>query len=325
MNINEQSDGVEKNTEYASQWIDYLKKKNAVLTIIWPILLCTSIVFAFSTFYFFQLSETTKHQASTTLFSLQTANEKSEAIAVELKLSQQANTKLEDDVVLLSTAKTALEQQKGDSISQLDLSDQMVEALMEKIAVLETENSLITDALNKTKSMVSQQEKENQSTEDSLATKIKAHNKERFTIEKKYRDGQVAFKALISKQKEMQSEMGRLADFVEKQKNEKKVLIMAKNNAESTLKSAEILISELENKYISLEASLKLAVAPISKGSGTEKKSSDFSEHSVGNSAVMKNSDGLEEIRAPRPTSSKTKQKNNTSTKYDYDQISIDN
>lgn len=320
MNMNEQSDGVEKNTEYASQWIEYLKKKNTVLTIVWPIFLFTTIACALTTFYFFQLSDTTKRQASTALSSLQTAKEKVAAIAVELKLSQQEKAQLEENIILLSTAKTTLEEQKGDSVSQLDLSGQMVEALMEKIAALEAENNLITDALNKTKVLVVEQERDTQSSEESLAAKIKSHNKERFTIEKKYRDSQVAFNALIARQKEMQIEMNRLADLVEKQKNETKVLITAKNKSEKALNNAEIVINDLESEYKNLETSLKLAVEPISRGAKEPESSSQGSGR--GNS-----SDGLEEIRAPiqAPVSLKNNKTNNTSAKFDYDQISIDN
>jgi len=320
MNINEQSGGSEVNNEYASQWIDYLKKKNAVLNIVWLVFMCTTVVCAISTFYFFQLSESTAQQASSTLSNLQQFQKKNDVIAGQLKQSQQLNTKLEENIALLSDAKSQLEQQKGDSVSQLDLSGQIVETLKEKVTVLETENVLITAALNKAKSLLGQLEKDNRLSKKSLATKTKAHDKERFKMHKELKNGQVAFKALMSRQKEMQLEMNRLADVVDQQKLE---LNITKNNAAAERKASELKIYALETEYKDLEASLKLSVEPILM---TTKKSepdtSIVSNIPTENNQATQHSDGLEEIHAPVVKTPKT---SNTSATYDYDQISLDN
>jgi len=326
MNINERSGGSEMNTEYASQWIEYLKKKNMLLNIVWPLFMCSTIVCAISTFYFYQLSENTKLQFSVVLSSLQDSKKTNNAIAVELKLIQQTNIELEENIALLSNAKTTLEQQKGNSVSQLDLSSQMVNTLKEKIAALETENTLTVSALHKAKSLLGNQEKEKQSTEKNLDEKIKAHNKERFMMQKRVKDGQVAFKALTSRQKEMQSEMNRLADVVAQQKNEINAVIMTKNIAQTALTSSKLKISTLENDYKSLETSLKLAVEPISmRTKKHEGQSPDVRNIGTQKSSVILNSDGLEEIHAPIVKSSQAKKKTNTSAAFDFDQISLDN
>jgi len=326
MNINKQSGGSEVNTEYASQWIEYLKKKNTVLNLVWPIFMCATIICAVSTFYFFQLSENTKLQASTALSKLQISKEKNVGMELKLKQSQQVNIKLEENIALLGDAKTTLEQQKGDSVSQLDLSGQIIETLKLKISALETENTLTVSALNKAKSVLSKKEIENKSTEKSLETKINTHNKERFTMRKKLKDGQVAFKALMSRQKEMRVEMNRLADVVDQQQQEIQAVIVTKNKVHTKLKASELKISDLEKDYKALESSLKLAVDPISMTTKKlEGQASIVSIKSAETSSAVHHSDGLEEIRAPIVKSSKTGRKSNTNANFDYDQISLDN
>ena len=306
MNINEPSEGLDVNTEYATQWIEYLKKKNTVLTFVWPVLLCTTIAFSITSLYFFQ-------QMSATTIALDASKETNTAIQGELELNNQKNEMLSAKIKELNDTKNTLEQQKGDSASQLGLSGQMVDALTEKNEALEIENALITTALTQSKILLEKNNKRNQSTEKTLETKIKAHNKERFILEKKYRDGQVAFKALMSRQKEMRQEMNRLADLVDDQKNEIKMLVLAKNKTQAALNAANIKNSELEAKYKSLDESLRLAVEPISKPENKKNQTIDTLE-----------SDGLEEIRAPIKEASPKNQESKTSETYDFDQISID-
>jgi chromosome segregation ATPase len=295
MNTNELSDEAEINNKYASQWIESLKKKNIVLNIIWPIFMCATIVCALTTFYYYQLSESTKSQLLTALSNLEISEGEVETVSLELGVSRQNNINLEDNIARLSDAKTTLEQQKGDSVSQLDLSGKMVDTLMEKIAALETENSLITEALETTKSLLEKHQTLNQTTSKSLETKIQAHNKERFTIQKKYNDGQKAFRALMSRQKEMRSEMNRLADLVEQKNKQFNQMKIARNKAESALSASELKVSTLEKDYIALQTSLKLSVEPISMA--TTKP--DTSNMPIESSSNINNSDGLEEILAP--------------------------
>ena len=326
MNINKQSGESEINTEYASQWIEYLKKKNAVLSIVWPIFMCSTIICAISTFYFFQLSENTKLQTSTALSKLQATKENNDVIEAKLKQSEKVNIKLEESIALLGDAKTTLEQQNGDSVSQLDLSGQIIETLKLKISALKTENTLTVSALNKAKSLLTKKEIENSSAEKSLETKINTHNKERFTMRKTIKDGQVAFKALMSRQKEMRVEMNRLADVVDQQQQEINAVIESKNKVQTKLQASELKISVLEKDYNTLESSLKLAVDPISMTpKKLEVQSPTVSSQSAANSSAVHSSDGLEEIRAPIVKSLKTGKRSNTSANYDYDQISLDN
>lgn len=294
---NEQSGGLGENTEYASQWIEYLKKKNAVLNIIWPIFMCLTVLCAISTFYFFQLSENTKQQALTALANLQDSKESYELLEETLKQSKQEN------MAFLSDAKTELEQQKGDSVSQLDLSGQIVEALKEKVTVLETKNTLVTATLNKAKSLLVQREKE------------------RFTMAKKLKDRQLAFKALMSRQKETQTEMHRLADIVDQQKLEISSAKTKYDIAQIALNISESKIASLENQYDELKGSMALAIEPISNATGKADTNTSAAESDV----PIQYSDGLEEIRAPVVKTSNSKKKTNTDATFDYDQISLDN
>jgi chromosome segregation ATPase len=310
---NEQSGGSDDNTEYASQWIDYLKKKNAVLNIIWPIFMCLTVLCAISTFYFFQLSESTKQQTLTVLSNLKDSKE-------SYKLLEKAHQKSkQDNIAFLSDAKNELEKQKGDSVSQLDLSSQIVETLKEKIAVLETEKTLITEALYKAKLLLGQNDKDNQAAHKNLVVKTKAHNKERFTMKKKLIDKEVAFKALMSRQKEMQAEMNRLADVVDQQKFEISRAAAKYNTAQVALNTSDLKITNLENKYAELEESIKLAVEPISNASA------DTEASVAENNVSLQYGDGLEEIRAPVVKASSSKIKTNTDATFDYDRISLDN
>ncbi|MFT5719516.1 MAG: chromosome segregation ATPase [Oleiphilaceae bacterium] len=321
MNINEPSDDVDVSNKYASQWIESLKKKNTALNIIWPLFMSATIVFGLTTFYYFELSESSKSQVTTALSSIQVTKGEVDALSAELNLIRQENINLKENVVLLSDAQITLEQQKGDSVSQLDLSGQMVEALMEKIAALEAENGLIALSLNTTNSLLGKQEKKNQTTNATLASKINSHNKERFTIQKKYKDGQVAFKALMSRQKEMQTEMNRLADLVNQKNNQLTDMTLVKTADQSALNSLELKISTMEKDYKALQASIKLSVEPISM----VPKKSDISNVEEEKNSSMNNSDGLEAIHAPVQKPSNEKKKSGTSAAFDFDQISLDN
>jgi len=315
MNNNEQSGGSDEKTEYASQWIEYLKKKNAVLNVIWPIFMFSTVLCAISTFYFFQLSENTKQQVLTALSNLQDSKESHELLEEALKQSKQEN------IAFLIDAKTELEQQKGDSVSQLDLSGQIVETLKEKVVALETENSLITEALNKAKSLIGQYGKDNQAAQKSLAVKTKAHNTERFSMKKKLKDREIAFKALMSRQKEMQAEMNRLADVVDQQKLEISSAAVKHNIDQVALNTSNSRIAYLEKKYSELEGSIKLAAEPISNASSKV----DVSVSAAENFVPLQYSDGLEEIRAPVVKIPNSKKKTSTDATFDYDQISLEN
>lgn len=319
MNTNDPMNSLATNTEYASQWIAYLKKKNLILTIVWPLLLCSTIAFGIAGFYFYQLSHSTNLALTSTQAKLENGEQVNQAIKAELELSVQNTLELEENISLLSTAKLALEEQKGDSVSQLDLSGQIVKALKEKIIALEAEKELAAAALNKTRSLVALKEEQTQSTEQKMATTVEAHNKERFAIQKKYRDGQVAFKALMSRQKEMRDEMNRLADLVERQKRNLNQQSLEKNELKSALTLSENNVKALEIEYKALEDSLKLAVQPIN----TAVKAA---ESRVEPTLKQNTNDGLEEIRAPKPVVEKSASKKKSSAKatFDYDQISLE-
>ena len=325
MNTKELSDVSGHNTDYASQWIDYLKKKNAILNVIWPLLLVTTICASLAAFYFFQLSSSAnvKHQKT----SQQIQNTQSELKMLqgvhhtlkEAHLSAlENNTQLEEKLALLLAAKTQLELQKGDSVSQLDLSSQIVGTLKQKLAALNEEKTLMRVALMDAKALLLKQEKNYQSKFDILNAQTEESAKARFVSMKKLKDRKIAFKALMNRQKEIQVEMIRLADVVSQQKVDITKGQAQKEVVQQQLKVSQANLVSLQGDYKALQDSMKLAVAPINSKTQAAPKPKI---------ALNGNNDGLDEIRvlvkAKKVETKKQKSKGNTG--FDFDQISLEN
>jgi len=330
MNNKTHSDEPVLNADYASQWIEYLKKKNTILNIIWPLLLVSTILCAVAVFYFFQLSQSSDQRHKlvgqkilNVQSELKISQGKTKSIEAELLKSQLEKKSLQEDMSLLVTAKTTLEQQKGDSVSQLDLSSQIVATLKENVSALISEKELVMTSLNKAKTLLLMQAKNNQIELDDFASQSKENAKARFNLQKKLNDRKVAFEALMNRQKEMQVEMNRLADLVQKQQSDMDADSKDKKAIEKKLQESQAAVETLQNEYSVLQKNLKLVVAPISAPSAKAKPKPAVS---AAENKVSAN-DGLDEIRAP-VTVKKPKAKNNKSNSgaaFDFNQISLDN
>jgi len=325
MNTKDLSDVPDHNTDYASQWIDYLKKKNTVLNIIWPLLLVTTICASLAAFYFFQLSSNanTMHKKSSqqvqnTQSELETLQGAHQALNEAHHLALENNTQLEDKLALILAAKTQLELQKGDSVSQLDLSSQIVDTLKEKLSALNEEKTLMLVALKEAKALLLNQEKNYQSKFDNLNAQTEESAKARFVLTKKLSDRKVAFKALMNRQKEIQVEMMRLADVVTQQNVDINKGLEQKKVVQQKLKDSQANLVNLQGDYKALEDSMKLAVAPINSPTQASSRSK---------AVVNGNIDGLDEIKVPvkaKKVETK-KQKSKENTAFEFEKIRLEN
>ena len=236
----------------ANQWIDYLKRKNTQLTFLWVFFLLLGILTSgLAAWSFWQKQESKESllisQAS--LADIKAANalltQDKEALSLQLIESKNALTEANNLVA-------SLQNSHGETGSQLDLTTRIVAALKQKIESLESDNTLLEEALvaseAKAKETSRTQQKVQQTVQE-LRDSIKARKS--------------AYEALAKRQLETQEEMQRLATALNESKEREANLDQRNARLSKELKSSIAQLKKVDEEKSLLSAKLKTLTMPI--------------------------------------------------------------
>ena len=236
-------------TEYAHDWIDFLKKKNRTLTIVWVILLLIAIaMFVVAGMQFIRANESDGQL----LKIQQKAMDLESQVALGRVSLSEAKVNAKALAGQLETLKKQNMEFMGESDAQLNLSDKLVSALKEKIVVLEEENTLVVDALRKNK--VQHQ----RASKDTVAVK-----KDLQSIKKNLSSRKLAYQALVNRHRETQAEMERLALELDNASLRESTLDRRNAKLSDDVKQLTRKASDYEMRAFSLEKQLKAITSPI--------------------------------------------------------------
>ena len=236
----------------ANQWIDYLKRKNLQLTFLWVFFL----LLALTTSGLAAWSFWTKQQGLESLLLAESALAELEARNASMdEEAQVMSARLAElDTALQAAERTvaSLQNSNGETGSQLDLTTRLVSALKQKIVSVESENSLLEEALIVSESKV------NEALEGSRNYK-KTTQEQRQSIAAR----KSAYDALAKRQIETQEEMQRLATELNEAKEREANLDQRNARLSKELKSSNAELRKVDAEKVSLEAKLKTLTMPI--------------------------------------------------------------
>jgi len=302
-----------QDAEYAQQWITFLRKRNTVLNIIWPILFMLLVATSVAAIYFYLESVNSGLNVANSNSKIAKHIESNAVLLSTNEALQRQNETLISEKAFLKSGQDKLAASQDDSASKLDISKQIIQTLQTQVDTLKTEKTIMLDALGEAKALLVQQ---NKASASDLSEKNKKFDEEYEQLSKQIKSRKIAYTALANRQKEMQSEIDRLVNVnieakskLEKQINAQK---LAETNSRSNIKELESL--RAENKL--LENKLQLIVSPI-----VEKPTETIISQNKGR--------GLDAIQAPRKRSQKITQpdmkaqKNGKTNSFDFDQMSV--
>ena len=310
---------------YAEQWIAFLRKRNTILNIVWPILLTLLAASGLSAVYFYQLHLVSQQELKNVQTELVYSKSEYAYLQADFNAMKDFNDKLSAELESLKNDKANLSEQQSDSVSQLDLTSKMVTALTAQVGVLNDEKKTMTEAIQEAKALLIQQKRVN--TEN--LTKNSHHIKQvTAKLNKQLSNRKVAYQALAKRQHEMQLEMDRLVSVISKQKSEINLVKASKNEMKSNFVNSTEKYNALYNQYQALDKKLKLIMSPIASSESSEAtKSNDFAGSGQGLEEIKtfskppKISTKLVEKKESSKTQNKVKSKQ--SANFDYDKISI--
>lgn len=239
----------------ANQWIDYLKRKNSQLTFLWVFFLLLAVSASiFGAWSFWQ-----KLEASEALTVAE--SELVELSAEKVSVIQDRDTlsaRLSESEAALQASKeamVALQNSNGETGSQLNLTTRLVAALKQKVASLESENSLLENALNDS---------------EIKATKVISRNQEYKKTAEEQRQSlsarKSAYDALAKRQVETQEEMQRLATELNEAKERESNLDQRNARLSKELKASNAELRKVDAEKNILESKLKTLTMPIQTG-----------------------------------------------------------
>jgi uncharacterized protein HemX len=316
---------------YAQQWIDFLRQRNAMLSIFSLLALLIAIFMGVVAFYFHQ-------QGKSAVSEFSFYKEKSQQLESQLANQSSHMSRSDDDALAQLNEKIDIQaQQLSEAENQLKLSEEVVDNLNSQLILLKEENAALSNSLSKVReSLLS----------DASAGEVLKNENHRLTIEnkalaKKLSDGKGAYLAVVKRHKASQSEIDFLAEENHKLKQANELTYQRietlKTQVSGLSEANASLISDLDksqNDYQSLEDKLASIMSPI--GIKPKEETSDQAA-SPGQRAFapMEGGDGLEEIQIQKPSNSIKKVKepisgvNGSSSaaaanaNFDYDKISI--
>lgn len=316
------SENGQLNLDYAQEWITFLKRRNLVLGIIWPILLILVISLSLAAFYFYQLDQTSKLN-----LAIETDKNLSLVATVEqlnlekLELTS-SNTDLSTELESLKSAREELSVLNNDSNSKLNITSQMVDNLNQLVSELKNEREDLSVKLEDSLETITQLQNQHQAF-------IKLSNKEKTDsvteLNKQIDSRKSAYQALANRQQEMREEMDRLSNLantkekqIEKLNKENQTINSRLNDKNNEIESYKNKVSILEKNNSELEIKLNALVSPISNSSTMKP---NLMTPSLNQTEASKKITGLEEIKKPA-VQNKTKLEN-TNQAFDHNQISI--
>tara|TARA_R110001592_G_scaffold323435_1_gene602681 strand:+ start:23284 stop:24240 length:957 start_codon:yes stop_codon:yes gene_type:complete len=313
------SDNSQLNLDYAQEWISDLKRRNLLLTIVWPTLLVLSILAALFAFYFYQLEQTSTLGLAIETEKNHSLDEKNQSLQSEISALTSTNSKLETELADLINAREKLSVLNDDSTSKLNITSQMVDNLNQLVAELKNEREDLSGKLEDSLETIAQLRNQHEQF-IKQATKDKTDAVAQLNQQIKSRT--TAYQALANRQQEMRDEMDKLNDLANSK--DKQIEKLKKDNSslstQLTEKSKEIgsyknRINVLENSYSELESKLNAIVSPIVSPIGTANiGTTNPIKHNTDNTNAQQTEasrkiTGLEEIKKPA-VQNKTNNKN---------------
>jgi len=296
------------NAEYAKHWIAYLQKKNAVLSIVWPILLIISVLLLVAALYFFQREQSALKRSQELNQLVDEMQAKRAELVQNLRTLEAENGAMSQEIELLRTVKKSLEEQKEAANARQDLTRNMADTLKETVNGIEAENAVMKDALAEAKKMLIKQEKDN--AHKMLALKTQ-HSKSTQISMKALADRKIAYRALVQRQNEMQDEIERLAGVVNRQDIKLAEAAKTRSRLQVELQSYRQQVEKLEQTNDQLNQELIAQTEPVPEGA---------------NVSAPELNDGLDEIRAPVVTNKAAKKSpaRDPAAAFDFDSIATE-
>lgn len=310
------------NSDYAQEWIAFLRRRNTLLSIVWPILLVLAISTGFAAIYFFQSSQTLQTQLENLSDKHQSLASDKNGLQTELEQLTEKNIQLTAEIDVLRTTQEKLSVQQDDSVSKLNITSQMLENLEQQVAIFKAENAELSDQLNLAKEALA-------TMEDSYKEEILKLNSQKTAtlndLNKQLESRKIAYQALANRQQEMRDEMDRMSNLVAskekeltKLQNDKKALLADLNEKQKLLQMKEADFAALQKNYNELDNKLKALVSPIGASNAKTVAKPESQERGAENPKKPVNVTGFEEIKKPKPAPASSNQNS-----LDYDQIRV--
>jgi len=302
-----------QDAEYAQQWITFLRKRNTILNIIWPLLFMISIAASIAAIYYYLESVNSRLNVADTNIQIAKHIESNASLLSSNETLHSQNEVLLSENEFLKSDKVKLSASQDDSVSQLDISKQIIQTLEAQVGTLKTEKIAMLDALGEAKALLIQQSKANAS---ELSVRRNEFDREFKQLSKQLESRKVAYTALANRQNEMQFEIDRLVNVNQaaKSKLEKQISVRKLAETNAGRRFQEVVNLKAENKL--LEQKLQLIASPVS-----EQSSETIISQNKGR--------GLDSIQAPKKQTQKTTQPKMKSSQKDqtnslnFDQMSI--
>lgn len=310
------------NSDYAQEWIAFLRRRNTLLSIVWPILLVLAIATGFAAIFYFQSTQAIQLQLDNLTEIQQATEEDKRALQSEIAQLNEKNIKLTGEIEVLQNAQEKLSVQQDDSVSKLTITSQMLENLEQQLSLFKAENAELKDQLSLAKESLVALESSYTSEMTKLSSKQSTTLNE---LNKQLESRKTAYQALANRQQEMRDEMDRMRNMLaskekdlSKSQTEKKALLAELNETQKRLQLKEKELAALMVNYNALESKLKALVSPIGT---TNTKAASAPDKQTNASEATKNATnvtGFEEIKKPKPAPT-----NNNQNALDYDQIKV--
>lgn len=300
-----------KSNDYAEEWIRFLKRRNALLTVVWSLLLVLSIALLVAGLYFYQ-------QQQLELEKNLRVEAKWQEAQVGLAEWQKKHDALQQQINTLQEERRNLEQVVGQNDSRLDITSKIVDNLKQQIAQLEAENTTHIEALEKARELIRRQQ-------DEAATVAQGLQDELGKRDADLQERSSAYMALVNRNKEHQREMDRMSAQLNEKHEVIDRLTRERDMAQKALRSVQADHEKLQREF-------KAMVAPVGAAANTPASAS---------SKTPMPSGAFDPIVKPKPTvnpkpmvpqnkpagsgnSGSSNKEPPASSAFDYDEISID-
>lgn len=290
----------ELNNNYADEWIRFLKRRNALLTVVWSLLLVLSIGLLVAGLYFYQQKQLELEKN----LRLEAQWQEAQAGLVEWQRKHDA---LQQQVHTLQDERRNLEQMAGQNDSRLDLTSKMVDNLKQQIAALETENATHIDALEKAREMIRLQQ-------DEAATAAQGLQEELSKREADLQERSGAYTALVNRNKDVQRELDRMSAQLNEKHQVIDRLTRERDISQQALRTTQANLEKLQREF-------KAMVTPVGPAASSGSSAASKAPAPTG---------ALDPIVKPKPVVPQNKPGSTGTTSgkeagaFDYDEISID-
>lgn len=311
------SENSQLNLDYAQEWITFLKRRNLVLSVIWPVLLVLMIISSVAAVYFYQQQKSSDLQLSAETQRAIELQDENRQLIIQVTDLEKSAADLQSELETLQNARQALSLQNNDSESKLNITSQMVDNLNQLVAELKNERASLISKLDASHDAHRELKQEY---EEFVAASKKDTIKSVSDLNKQIASRKSAYQALANRQQEMRDEMDRLNNLVSAKENQldkankdKRQLQAQLKNKDSEIATYSNRLTTLQESYSALESKLNAIMSPISQKS-TNKKTTDATQNTVN----MTNMSGLQEIK--KPVKPKEELKNES---YDFNKITV--